>query len=99
MHLDDALAACEKAVAIVPKAPHFLDSKGFALLQLGRFDEAIVAYDSALAIQPLLAPSLYGRGLAKKRRCKCDAGDADLKAGRLDDPKVVQLYAEAGLTS
>ncbi len=98
VNLEEAMAACEKAIALAPKDPQYLDSKGFALLQLGRFDEAVAAYDGALATKPKLPPSLYGRGLAKKRRCQCDAGDADLKAGRLGDPAVVRNFAQAGLT-
>jgi tetratricopeptide (TPR) repeat protein len=97
VNLEGALAACEKAVAIAPKDPAYLDSKGFALLQLGRFDEAILAYDGSLAAKPDLSASLYGRGLAKKRRCNCDAGEADMKAGRSEDPNVVHTFAEAGL--
>jgi tetratricopeptide (TPR) repeat protein len=92
-----ALAACEKALAIDPKEPAFLDSKGFVLLQLGRLDEAIASFDAALATRPKMAASLYGRGVAKKRRCNCDAGDADLKAGRLEDPMIVHTFAKAGL--
>jgi len=92
-----ALAACEKALASDPKEPAFLDSKGFVLLQLGRLDEAIAFFDAALATRPHQAASLYGRGVAKKRRCKCDAGDADIKAGRLDDPTIVHAFAKAGL--
>lgn len=98
VNLEGALAACEKAVALAPKDPSYLDSKGFVLLQLGRFNEAIAAYDAALATKPKLAPSLYGRGLAKQRRCKCEAGDADIKAARLDDPTVVRTFALAGLS-
>jgi tetratricopeptide (TPR) repeat protein len=92
-----ALAACEKALGMDAKAAEFLDSKGFVLLQLGRFGDAIAAYDAALALKPRLAASLYGRGVAKKRICHCDAGNADLKAGRLDDPTVVRTFARAGL--
>jgi tetratricopeptide (TPR) repeat protein len=99
VNLEAALAACEKAIAFAPMDATYLDSKGFALLQLGRFDDAIAAYDAALKLKPQLAPSLYGRGLAKQRRCNCDAGDADIKAGRLGDPAVVQLFAQGGLTA
>jgi tetratricopeptide (TPR) repeat protein len=96
--LDTALAACEKAVALAPKSPQFLDSLGFALLQLKRFDESVAAYDSALLVRPKESASLYGRGLAKKLRCNCDAGDADMKAGRLREPGIVRIFAMAGLT-
>jgi len=98
VQLSLALDACEKALALEPKQPAFLDSKGFVLLQLGRFDEAIAAFDAALATSPRMAPSLYGRGMAKKRRCKCDAGEADLKTGRLNDRTIVRRFATAGLT-
>ena len=38
------------------------------------------------------------RGLAKKRHCTCDAGDADLKAAQLGDPSVARFFTFAGLT-
>lgn len=60
--------------------------------QLGRLDESVAAYDAALAIAPKLTPSLYGRGVAKNRLCKCDAGSGDIAAARRLEPMVERVF-------
>ncbi|HEX6636982.1 MAG TPA: DUF3857 domain-containing protein [Steroidobacteraceae bacterium] len=97
VELETALASCDKAVAISPRNAAYLDSRGFALLQLGRWAESVAAYDAALAIRPRSAPSLYGRGLAKKRRCQCADGDEDLATAQRMEPGVKRFFAKAGL--
>lgn len=97
VELESALAACDKAISFAPKDAAYLDSRGLVLLQLGRLDEAVASYDAALAQKPSLPASLYGRGIAKKRRCQCTDGDADLRAGARGDPAVKRMFAEAGL--
>jgi tetratricopeptide (TPR) repeat protein len=62
--LDSALRDCDAARAKAPDNAAIMDSRGFVLLRLGRYDEAITAYDAALAKSPRLSPSLFGRGVA-----------------------------------
>jgi tetratricopeptide (TPR) repeat protein len=97
VELAAALAACDKALAVAPKDPAFLDSRGFVLLQLGRYDESIAAYDAALALRPNAPASLYGRGIAKKRRCGCADGEEDIAAGARRSPMIRRTFALAGL--
>jgi tetratricopeptide (TPR) repeat protein len=97
VELSAALTACDEALAISPKNAAYLDSRGFVLLQLGRWKESLAAYDAALAIRPRSTPSLYGRGIAKKRLCQCADGDEDLAAAERADPGVRRLFARAGL--
>ena len=65
IELEQALADCDAALAVEPDAAHIMDSRAMVLLRLGRFEEAVAQYDRALEIIPSLAPSLYGRGVAK----------------------------------
>jgi tetratricopeptide (TPR) repeat protein len=95
--LERALAACDKALELQPGNSAYLDSRGMALLQLGRFDEAIAAYDAALSTRPKQPSSLYGRGIAKNLRCTCADGEADLRAATRIDPTVVRTFTRAGL--
>jgi tetratricopeptide (TPR) repeat protein len=97
IELDAALAACDKALAVAPGDPAYLDSRGVALLQLGRFDEAVASFDAALAKKPKAANSLYGRGVGKNRRCQCAEGKADLDAAVVLEPFVGRRYAKWGL--
>ncbi|WP_256360023.1 MULTISPECIES: DUF3857 domain-containing protein [unclassified Brevundimonas] len=62
--LERALADCEAAAEAGQAA--FIDSRGMALLQLDRFEEARAAYEEALALAPYQSASLYGRGLARR---------------------------------
>jgi hypothetical protein len=46
------------------------------------FDEAIADYDAALKLNPKMAASLYGRGLAKQKNGDQAGGDADIAAAK-----------------
>lgn len=49
------------------------------LFKLARYEEAIADYDSALALEPKRALSLYGRGMAKNRTGHVESGAADIE--------------------
>ena len=65
--LELALDECSRAVKLAPRDAAILDSRGLVNLRLGRLDAAIADYDLALSINPTLAPSLYGRAVARSR--------------------------------
>jgi hypothetical protein len=44
--------------------------------------DAIIDYDTALGINPNQASSLYGRGLAKRRKGDSAGGDRDIDAAK-----------------
>jgi TonB family protein len=95
--LTEALSECDAALAASPKEAIFLDSRGFVLLRLGRYQEAIGSYDGALARRPTLAMSLYGRGLAKRGAGEATAAEADLRAAMTIDASVRRRFADFGL--
>jgi tetratricopeptide (TPR) repeat protein len=96
--LDTALADCDAAAAVAPHESATIDSRGFVLLRLGRYDEAIVCYEDALRIRPLASDSLYGRGLARWRQGKIDEANADIRAALLIDARIAERFAGFGLT-
>jgi predicted O-linked N-acetylglucosamine transferase (SPINDLY family) len=59
---DEALASCERALALRPGYADALSNRGNALIELGRFDEAMASYDAALSLKPGLAAAWVGRG-------------------------------------
>lgn len=71
----------------------FLDSRGLALLRLGRFDAAIADFDRALARSPDLARSLFGRAVAWARKGDTARSAADAAAAARIDPDVRAQYA------
>ena len=96
--LQDALADCDAALKTLPTDAGFLDSRAFVLLRLGRFSEAVAAYDQALAVNPTLAGSFYGRGIAKTRLKGLQAGAEDLAAARALSSQVETQFARLGVT-
>ncbi|HTV84670.1 MAG TPA: aspartyl protease family protein [Dyella sp.] len=97
--LDDALKDCRKAIRRDGKNPAYLDSMGMVQLRLGRYADAIKAYQQALALNPLLAWSHYGLGLAEIRSGQADAGNAQLAAARAINPHIEALAQKHGLTT
>ena len=75
--LEAALADCDAALAAAPEAG-FIDSRAMVLLQMERYAEAEADYDKALAETPDLAPSLFGRGVARIALGNVEAGRADI---------------------
>lgn len=97
--LDDALASCEKAVALAPGIAGILDSRGLAKLKLGRIDAAIADYDAVIKLIPNLASSLFGRSIALSRKGEREKAAADRRAAITANPDVVAEFARYGLTS
>jgi len=85
--LDTALADCDAAIAKKPDDTDYLESRALVLLRLGRFGDAVKAYDTALARRPLWAPALHGRSLA-------EAGLGETAKSRADQAALVQVDAD-----
>lgn len=90
--IEQALADCDAAIALLPDQAALIDSRALVLLLLGRLDEARAAYDEALRLAPTQTASLYGRGLV--RQALGDAGgEADLAAALAQDPEAAEDFA------
>ena len=74
-----------------------MDSRGFVYLKLGEIDKALADYDAALRLMPTLASSLYGRGLAKKRKGDTAGADSDFKAATALRPTIADEFAIYGV--
>jgi len=96
--LASALADCEAALALSPKAAAILDSRAFVLLRLDRLDDAINGYDSALALSPTQAASLYGRAVAEARKGEAAKAETDLRAALKANPDVGTEFEGYGVT-
>lgn len=92
--LDTGLRDCNAALRSVPGTPGILDSRGLVELRLGALDKAKSDFDAALARQPRLPWSLYGRGLISHH-----AGDeADIAAAIAIRPAIADDVARYGIT-
>ena len=64
---------------------------------MGRYDEAIADYDAALQIEPNKVASLYGRGMAKRRKGDYSSGNIDIAAAKAIKSSVVAEFSRYGL--
>ena len=87
---------CDKAIALNPNGQNLYNVRGFVDLKLGRNDQALADYNTALKLDPNSPHALYGRGLAKKRRGDVD-GEADLAAARAARPNIEQSFSMFGV--
>ena len=94
--LDKALADCDLAVRKDPNS-QTMQTRALTLLRLGRLDEAIAQYSSALKVQPRDAMSLYGRGLAELRKGQDVAGAGDIAAATGIAPGIAAQFKRMGL--
>ena len=95
--LESALAECTEALKLRPDSPALLDSLGLTLLRLGRYDEAIGAYDKAIA-GGTGAISLMGRSSAQARKGNASLAEADRKAALAEDPDIGAEAQRFGLS-
>ncbi len=96
--LQAALADCNRAVALEPNDANMLDSRGFAYLKLGQFDNAIADYNAALRIDSKFTESLYGRGVAEIRKGESAAGNADIAAAKAIRANIADEMAKLGMS-
>jgi len=90
--LGDALADCELSLKLQPGDSRTIDSKGLVLYQLGRYPEAIAAYDEALKIAPKQAVSLFVRGLAKQKLGDVAGGASDIAAAKTINADITSAF-------
>lgn len=95
--LESALNDCDTALAKRPDFPPYLDSQAFVLLRLGRIDDAIAEYNRALAKQPKLSSSLFGRAVAWGRKGEKAKSEADVAAAMKVNPDVRSDYESYGI--
>jgi tetratricopeptide (TPR) repeat protein len=95
--LQQALADCTESLRLKPDDANTMDSHGFVYLRLNRLDDAIADYDAGLKINPRIAASLYGRGIAKLRKGDTAAGQADIAAAKAAKAEIAEEFAKYGV--
>ena len=100
--LATALADCDEVVRKQPGSAVARSTRGFVLLRLGRFDDAIGDYNASLNINTrpndVRASSLYGRGVAEERKGDVADGDIDIRLAQSMAPRVAQAFTTYGVT-
>jgi tetratricopeptide (TPR) repeat protein len=92
-----AVADCNEALKLMPNDIHILDSRGLTYLKLGDFDKAIADYSAILKVNSSQATSLYGRGIAKRKKGDNQGGEIDIAAAKNLRPQVEAEFARDGV--
>jgi tetratricopeptide (TPR) repeat protein len=96
IRLEAALEDCRAALKISPGNAAFIDSLGMVLLKLGKLDDALTAYNQAIA-KGEGAASLMGRAFVYLKKGDKAHADADADAARKLSPDIDATFAGYGL--
>jgi tetratricopeptide (TPR) repeat protein len=94
--LESAVQDCRDALKPDPGNSQYQDSLGMALLKLGKLDEALDAYNKAIA-DNRRAASLMGRAFVYWRKGERERAAEDAAAARKISPKIDDAFAAYGL--
>jgi len=94
--LESAVQDCRDALKPDPGNSQYQDSLGMALLKLGKLDEALEAYNRAIA-DNRRAASLMGRAFVYWRKGDRERAAEDAAAARKISPKIDEAFAAYGL--
>jgi tetratricopeptide (TPR) repeat protein len=99
---DLAIADCDAALKLAPKAPFAFGNRGTAYLHKEQYDRAIADYDAALALFAARgsggAEFYFGRGIAYSRLGKPDLAEQDFRRAVAREPGIEARMAKVGLT-
>lgn len=96
IRLEAALENCRAALKVNPDSGAYLDSLGMVLLKLGKLDDALSAYNQAVA-KGEGAASLMGRAFVYLKKGDRTHAQADAEAARKLSPEIDATFAEYGL--
>ena len=87
-----AIESCRGALDLDPRRSDALINSGAALLGLGRWSEALAAYESAVVRRPASPEALTGLGLAQSALGQPERAIASYRAAIAADPGYAEAY-------
>ena len=81
---------------IYPHTAGAWTNKGAALLDLGRYEEALACFDKALAVNPKLGEAWCNKGSVLSRLGKCEEALACLDKALAINPKLAEAWMNKG---
>lgn len=97
VELDQALRHCNAAVKIDGDDFKNFDTRGFLHLRRHEYKLAKNDYSLALRLRPMLASSLYGRGLSEVALGSQATGEADMARAIVVQRDIGEIYSRRGL--
>ncbi|HEY4125689.1 MAG TPA: TIR domain-containing protein [Rhizomicrobium sp.] len=96
--LAQAESDCNRALALNHSNYSAFDAMGLVRLRQANNQGAIFAFNRALSLQPNVATSLYGRGLALQRMGNPTDANRDFTAARTQRSDIDTLFSRMGMT-
>ena len=97
--LNGALADCDEAMKLGPGNAAITEYRGFALFRLGRYQEALEAYNTALTLKTDNPDAQFMRGMVKKKLGDASGGDSDFASAKQGDSHIGEIYTGYGVTN
>jgi tetratricopeptide (TPR) repeat protein len=95
--LQTALEDCNQSLRLRENDKDVLDSRGLVYLKMKNPDASITDYSAALARDPKMPTSLYGRGLAEGMKGDRAAAAADIAAAKALQPTIADDFVKWGV--
>jgi tetratricopeptide (TPR) repeat protein len=95
-HTAAATDAVEKSLQLGPRNAQAHAVHGFVLAAANHLDDALAAFEQAIALDPMLANGWLGRGLCRIRQGHAEAGRADLQMAAMVEPNRALLRSYLG---
>ena len=93
---EDTLDICTRAIERANNSAPMLDSRAMVHYRMGDFDASLADFDSALELNPGLAPSIYMRGMVLEAKGEKGGKDAVRTALRMA-PELAETYGKHGI--
>jgi tetratricopeptide (TPR) repeat protein len=95
--LEAGLADCDEALKTLTGAVQTLQARGIILMRLGRWADAVAAFDAALKGDARRVSALYMRGYCEKQAGDARTGDADMAAALAGNRDAIDFYVRTGV--
>ena len=95
--LDEAIAACRRAIELEPELAEAHNNLGNALKDQGRLDQAIAAYHRAIELKPVLAEAHINLGIASDGPAAARRGDRRLPPRDRAQPRSAETHNNLGI--
>ena len=93
----NGIAALTETVKNNPNDPHAYNTRGLALAQAGKFDDALADFNKAIGLDPNDARAYVGRGLVYRQTKRLDQAMADYERALALDANDAPAYVGRGL--
>ena len=93
---EDGITLLRQELAAKPAAPGYI-RLGYLLIKKGNPDQALLAFDEAIRLNPRSHDALCGKGIAQVRKGNLDTAEQLFRDALTANPNPVRVHYELGL--